>query len=236
MLSRVPTPSTDFSGWGGGAEVWVARLGGNALPSGGVLRSHERQGCQSLRLGGHRASAAVVASSSANTAAAPSQVTDRPRGVVADCAKGSGIGRGGSLNSVFRSRWNLVVGPLAMSGAAVTPAYYHPGFRGNKFPLYLRAGHRVTLALTRETRGRAGLAYHALPRVASPQGGYRVITFIACRQGEFSPGLGSNAGRLSFWAGGVRATAPMCVPLLIWVDDEPSARRAVIHLGVDECA
>jgi hypothetical protein len=65
---------------------------------------------------------------------------------------------------------------------------------------------------------------------------YRVITFIACRRGQFSPGLGAKAGRLSFWAGGVVARAPRCVPLHIWVDGERSPRRAVIHLGVRDCA
>jgi hypothetical protein len=161
---------------------------------------------------------------------------ERPRGVVADCAKGSGIGRGGSLNSVFRSRWNLVIGPLAMTGAATTPGYYSPEAGGNKFPLYVRAGHRVTLALTRATRGRAGLHYSPLPNGAVPvRDGYRVITFISCRRGEFSPGLGSNAGRLSFWAGGVVAPAPLCVPLLVWVDDEPSPQRGVIDLGAGNC-
>jgi hypothetical protein len=162
-------------------------------------------------------------------------VSERPRGVVADCSKGSGVPQG-SL-SVFRSRGNLVVGPLAMSGAARVPAFYSPEFGGNKFPLFVRAGHRVTLALTPDTRGQAALAYGPLPPgTVKVREANRVITFIACRRGQFSPGLGAKAGRLSFWAGGVVARGPRCVPLLIWVDDEPSPRRAVIHLGVRDCA
>lgn len=160
----------------------------------------------------------------------------RPGGVIADCAKGSGS-RGGSLNSDFRgTRWNLVVGPLAMAGARAIPGGYSESFGGNKFPLYVKAGHRVTLALTSGTKGRAALAYGPLPNgFVDVDDGHRVITFIACRRGQFSPGYGGPAGRLTFWSGGVLTVAPRCVPLLIWVDDEPSPRRAVIHLGVSSC-
>ena len=159
-----------------------------------------------------------------------------PSGVIADCAKGSGIGRGGSLNKVFGSRRNLVVGPLAISGAAEIPGFYSESFGGNKLPVYVKAGHRVTLALTRGTQGRAALAYGPLPSgdVNLPDA-HRVITFIACPRGQFSPGLGGPAGRLTFWSGGVLAIAPRCVPVLVWVDDEPASRRAVIHLGASSC-
>jgi len=162
------------------------------------------------------------------------QARERPRGVVADCSKGSGIGRGNL--SAFRSRRNLVVGPLAMTGAADIPGGYNAAAHGNKFPLYVLAGHRVTVSLTRGTRGLAGLAYGPLPEgdVGVPEA-HRVITFIACRPGEYSAGWGGPAGRVSFWAGGVVADSPRCVPLLIWVDNERSPRRAVVHLGVNDC-
>jgi hypothetical protein len=161
-------------------------------------------------------------------------LSKRPRGVVADCSKGSGIGRGNL--SAFRSQRNLVVGPLAMTGAADIPGGYSTAFGGNKFPLYVLGGHRVTLSLTPGTRGRAGLAYGPLPKgeVQVPEA-HRAITFIACRPGQYSPGWGGTATRVSFWAGGVVAVAPRCVPLLIWVDNERSPRRAVIHLGVTDC-
>lgn len=182
------------------------------------------------------AACAVVWSASAwADAAKPSR--DRPRGVVSDCAKG-GLGGGqghGDLNA-WKAARNLVVGPLAMTGAAVIPGFYSPAFHGNKFPLYVLAGHRVTLSLTPGTRGRAGLAYGPLPQgdvgVAEA---HRVVTLIACRRGEYSPNLGGPARRASFWAGGVVAAAPRCVPLLIWVDKERAPRRAVIHLGVADC-
>ncbi|MGH9204415.1 MAG: hypothetical protein ACRD2A_24570, partial [Vicinamibacterales bacterium] len=132
--------------------------------------------------------------------------------------------------------WNLVVGPLAMSGARAVPGGYSESFHGNKFPLYVKAGHRVTLALTSGTKGRAALAYGPLPNGdVDVDDAHRAITFIACRRGQFSPAAGGPAGRLTFWSGGVLAIAPRCVPVLIWVDDEPSPRRAVIHLGVRDC-
>jgi hypothetical protein len=179
--------------------------------------------------------AAVAVVAVASAWGAPS--AERPRGPVADCAKGGpGGGQGHGNLSAWRSRWNLVVGPLAMVGGAANPGGYHDGFHGNKFPLYVLAGHRVTLSLTRDTRGRAGIAYGPLPqgdvRVAEA---FRVVTLIACRRGEYSPNWGGPAGRASFWAGGIVADAPRCVPLLIWVDDELRPRRAVIHLGVRDC-
>ena len=146
---------------------------------------------------------------------------ERPRGVVLDCATNPNVGAG---LRVFRSRWNLVVGPLAMKGAAATPAYYSESFGGNKFPLYVKGGHRVTVELSRHARRGAGIAYGPFPerRPLDVSDGYRVVTFIACR-------------RASFWAGGVLVRSPRCVPLRVWVDDEPSPRRAVIRLGVRDC-
>jgi hypothetical protein len=180
---------------------------------------------------------AVLWSTSA-WADAAEQSRQRPRGVVADCAKGGlGGGQGHGDLSAWKAARNLVVGPLAMVGAAEIPGGYNAAAHGNKFPLYLLAGHRVTLSLTRATRGHAGLAYGPLPQgdigVAEA---HRVVTLIACRRGEYSPNWGGPAGRASFWAGGVVADAPRCVPLLIWVDKERAPRRAVIHLGVTDCA
>jgi hypothetical protein len=179
---------------------------------------------------------AVVWSTSAWADAVEKSI-ERPRGVVSDCAKGGlGGGQGHGNLSAWKSAWNLVVGPLAMVGGAAIPGGYHDGFHGNKFPLYVLAGHRVTLSLTRGTRGRAGLAYGPLPQGDVGVGdAHRVITLIACRRGEYSPNLGGPARRASFWAGGVVADGPRCVPLLIWVDNERVPRRRVIHLGVADC-
>jgi len=191
--------------------------------------------------------AVVLATSGRAETAAPSKQTatptatpttsraaarERPRGVVLDCATTPGVGAG--LRE-FRSRWNLVVGPLAMKGAAAMPAYYSESFGGNKFPLYVRGGHRVTVELSRRARRGAGIAYGPLPerRPLDVSDGYRVVTFIACRRGEISGRF--DGWPVSFWAGGVLARSPRCVPLFVWVDDEPSPRRAVIHLGVTDC-
>ena len=196
------------------------------------------------------AAAAVLASSSGAETADPAKLSatriaapttsvtaamQRPRGLVLDCLTQSG---GGAGLRQFSSPWNLVVGPLAMSGAGGPEPDLDSlePFGGDKFPLRVKSGHQVTLELSRETRRGAGLTYG--PRVSGGYG-YRVITFVACRRGE-----AERAGRsafddgwpVSFWSGGILARSPRCVPLLIWVDDEPSPRRAVIHLGVSRCA
>jgi len=83
-----------------------------------------------------------TATSMATPTSLRTEARERPRGVVLNCATNPNAGAG--LRE-FRSRWNLVVGPLAMRGAAATPAYYSESFGGNKFPLYVRGGHRVTV-------------------------------------------------------------------------------------------
>lgn len=175
---------------------------------------------------------AAAASAGAETA------SKRPTGVVLGCSMQSGNGAG---SSQFKNRWNLVVGPLAMMGAAANPGYYSDSFGGNKFPLLVWGGHRVTVELSRQTRRGASLFYGRFPKgLRDYRDGYRVVTFIACRRGEV-PGSPSDLGSIadgwpvSFWSGGVLVRSPRCVPLLIWVDDEPSPRRAVIHLGVRRC-
>lgn len=161
---------------------------------------------------------------------------ERPRGVVSDCSKRSSQGQGRGDLSAWKAARNLVVGPLAMVGAAEIPGGYNAAAHGAKFPLYLLAGHRVTLSLPRGTRGHAGIAYGPLPQGdVGVDEAHRVLTLIACRRGEYSPSLGRPAGRASFWAGGIVADAARCVPLLIWVDNERMPRRAVIHLGVTGC-
>jgi hypothetical protein len=181
--------------------------------------------------GAHRVAAAALAvllvSAAAGNAAAP---RERPRGPVVDCSSRSGIG---GLRE-YRSRWNLVVGPLALKGAAARPASYAPSFRGNKFPALVRGGHRVTLELPPETtRAGVGLVYASLP--ANNGGGYRVITFVACRRGEITNDI-VDGWPVTGWSGGVRAANAQCVPLLVWLDDERVPRRHVIHLGVSDCA
>jgi len=169
---------------------------------------------------------ALLTSSRAETAG-----RERPVGVVADCSSQSG----GSFPGAFIKPRNLVVGPLALIGASGT-SVFADSFGGQKFPLLVRAGHRVTVELSRRTRLGAGLAYGPLPqaRPVRLRDGHRVMSFIACRRGERSR-TRVDGRPVTFWSGGVLARSPRCVPLLVWVDAEPSPRRAVIRLGVRRC-
>jgi hypothetical protein len=85
--------------------------------------------------------------------AASTAAAEPPRGVVADCSMQSGA----SFPGAFKNPRNVVVGPLVMVGARGTTAFA-AAFHGNKFPLLVRVGHRVTLELSRRTRRGAGLA------------------------------------------------------------------------------
>jgi len=172
------------------------------------------------------AAAVILAASAwAETTGRSTHKSDRPRGPVLDCSTQSGLG--GGLRE-FRSPNNLIVGPLALKGGGVY-AGYATSFGGNKFPAFLRGGHRVTVEVERAARPDAGLVYGTLP---ARRDGYRVVTFRSCGRGEI-PGF--DGWPVSFWSGGVVARAPRCVPLRFWVDDQPRPRRAVIRLGVHDC-
>jgi hypothetical protein len=171
---------------------------------------------------GTAVAAALAASGGAETAA--------PRGVVEDCSTQS-LAR---FPGAFSNPRNLVVGPLVLTGARGTPAFSST-FGGNKFPLLVRAGHRVTVELSRRTRRVAGLAYGPLPQgEVRLRDAHRVVTFVACRSDHDSQS-DADGRPVTFWSGGVLARSPRCVPLLVWVDAEPSPRRAVIRLGVRRC-
>jgi len=109
---------------------------------------------------------------------------------------------------------------------------------GNKLLVHVRGGHRVTLELSRQTRMDVGFAF-GLPREATRaskwnlRNTHRVVTFRACRRGEPS-GL-FDEWPVTAWVGFLLASSPRCVPLFVWVDDEPSPRRAVIRFGVRSC-
>ena len=162
------------------------------------------------------------------------QSRERPRGAVENCATQSGA----DFPGAFTSPGNLVVGPLALIGAGGTPNAVSNSTGTEvfqKFPLLVRNGHRVTVALSPRTRRGAGLAYGPLPQGETfLRDTHRVVTFIACGRGQ---GSGSSAdGRpVTFWSGSVLARSPRCVPLRVWVDAEASPRRAVIRLGVRRC-
>jgi hypothetical protein len=176
--------------------------------------------------------ATVVASTSAETA------RERPRGVVEDCSTAPGW-PGGSARE-FTSRWNRVVGPLALEGAGVMLAYADSA-GGNKLLVHVRGGHRVTLELSRQTRMDVGFAFGA-PLGATRASKWnlrntrRVVTFRACQRGERSELFDDyDEWPVTAWVGFLLASSPRCVPLLVWVDDEPSPRRTVIRFGVSNC-
>jgi hypothetical protein len=130
-----------------------------------------------------------------------------------------------------------------------TPESVVREFGGNKFPLLVAAGHTVTLRLARAVRSLAGLAYGGLGKRPLPEGEVRLgdaahtMTFVACRPGSptrtYRPD-GPSASRadgeaVTFWSGFVVMHKPACVPLQVFVDDDPSPREAVIDMGAGRC-
>jgi hypothetical protein len=163
-------------------------------------------------------------------AAASAIAARAPGGAVANCSTQSGA----SFPGAFSNPRNLVLGPLTMIGARGVPEFT-PGFHGQKFPLLVRSGHRVTLELTRRTRRFAALGYGPLPQGdVGVRDGHRVVRFIACGRRH---GSASNVDGLpvTFWSGGVLATSPRCVPIRVWIDGARSPRQIVIRLGVARC-
>lgn len=161
------------------------------------------------------------------------QGREHPRGVVENCATQSGA----SFPGAFTRPRNLVVGPLALTGAGGMPQFVwdstgKEGFQ--KFPLLVKENHRVTVELSPTTRRAAGLAYGPLPQgEVHLRDTHRVVTFIACRSGQSSSR--ADGQPVTFWSGALLARSPRCVPLLVWVDNRPSPRRAVVRLGVRSC-
>jgi hypothetical protein len=174
------------------------------------------------------------------------EATERPRGVLVRCSRRSEA----NFPGAFADPRNLVVGPLVLVGAAYTPASTIRDFGGNKFPLLVKAGHSVTVRLPRGVRSFAGLAYGGLGRRILPQGQKlrlrdtaHTMTFIACKPGRPSAsyrpagpsGSYADGEQVTFWSGFVRTRAPRCVPLDVWVDAQPSPRRAWLRMGVRGC-
>jgi hypothetical protein len=172
------------------------------------------------------AAALVAASASADPA---DQGRQRPRGAVENCSTSPGWGR----RDDFTRRTSLVVGPFALRRASPI-LVYAPTVSGNKVILSVRGGHRVTLELSRQTRVNVGLGFGPYPGgELTFRNARRIVTFIACRQGERTGRF--DGWPVTSWVGFLLARTPMCVPLSVWVDDEPSPRRAVIRFGVPNC-
>ena len=90
----------------------------------------------------------------------PQAPSERPKGAVENCSTRSMA----DFPGAYSDPHNVVVGPLVLVGAAHTPARTVREYGGNKFPLLVRAGRRVTVALSRATRRVAGLGYGPLPQ------------------------------------------------------------------------
>jgi hypothetical protein len=131
----------------------------------------------------------------------------------------------------FTNPANLVVGPLVMSGGTYTDPQTVRAFGGNKFPLLVESGHRVTVRLTPSARRIAGLAYGPLPQgETTMRDTYRTVTFTACRPGGPS-GSHADGVNVTFWSGFVMTRRPACIRLEVYVDDEVKPRPAGIGLG-----
>src|SRR5262245_53720526 len=188
------------------------------------------------------AATAVAALSVASTSAVTGM--ERPRGAVADCTRVSGFGDG---RRDFKLPTTLVVGPLAVLGANPMLAFSpgSPNGGGNKLFVLVKGGHRVTLELSRETRRNVGF----IVPDHLPHGGLghrytrRIATFRACNADEMRHEHAADEygyqhrtdWPVSGWVGTLLARGPMCVPINVWVDDEPSPRRTVIPFGVRNC-
>jgi hypothetical protein len=163
----------------------------------------------------------------ASALVSPSQaIPAHLKGVTEDCGTRSEA----DFGPAFRDSANLVVGPLAMIGAAeFTPASVVRRFGGQKYPLLVKAGHSVTIEVPAHARKFAGLGYGPLPQgEITLERAHPRVTFIACEEGSGS----SAEGPVTFWSGGVVANAPHCVPLDVFVDGEVAPRRVFIALGV----
>lgn len=195
---------------------------------------------RSLAIAGAMAAAAIAAvlatpdpAETAGTAAG-----ERPRGVVENCSTIRGV----MAAREFAKPWNLVVGPLAILRANVIfrsdllPHADSAGEVGDKLFVLVRAGHRITLELSPSTGRGAGLAFGPYPNGdVYLRDTRRVVTFVSCRRGESQATTPPYGWPVSGWVGLVIVRSPRCVPLRIWVDDEPRPRGAVIRLGVRDC-
>jgi hypothetical protein len=181
--------------------------------------------------GGDDAAGEAAAGAAASTPAQRAS-RKRPHGVVENCSTRSEA----SFPAAFSAPDNVVVGPLVLVGATHTPPETVREYGGDKFPVLVRAGHRVTVALSRRTSRATGLGYGPRPEGVElrARDGHRVVTFIACRRGEPS-GSTADGEPVTFWSGFVLTASPRCVPLEVWVDDEPSPRRTALRMGVPRC-
>jgi hypothetical protein len=164
--------------------------------------------------------------------AAPEPAKKRPLGVVVGCRSQSGY----DFADAYTNPDNIVIGPLVITNAVYTAPETIREFGGDKIFVLLQPGHRVTLALSQETYRVASLGYGPLPREVelTPHDGHRVVTFRSCSAER----AWSSAGRkpVTFWSGFMLTDTFFCMPIDVWVDDEPKPRRIALGMGVRDCA
>lgn len=124
----------------------------------------------------------------------------------------------------FTSANNLVIGPLSMIGAGreVSTSTVKQ-FDGQKFAVLVRAGHTVTVKVSRTS---SGSLTHGRNRAGS-----RKITFRACGAAKAASEAGGEP--VTFWSGFVRLSNPACVRLKVWTDRAADPRPASIRMGRD---
>jgi hypothetical protein len=160
---------------------------------------------------------------SASTPAA--DVIPTARRARVDCSQQSGA----DFPGAFTNPHNFVHGPLVLSGGAYTDPATVREFGGNKFPLLVRAGYTVTIAIAPDARGFARLAYGPLPQgEVRLRDAYVSETFIACPPGRSWSSAGGE--EVTFWSGFVLTRRPVCLPLDITVGSG-SPERVGLALG-----
>jgi hypothetical protein len=154
-----------------------------------------------------------------------------PAGPVEDCRSRSEA----SFGRPFEDPRNVVVGPLVLvGGAEFTSPSVVRSVKGQKYPVLVRAGHRVQIVVPLEARRFARLGYGPLPQgEITMEEAHEAVTFVACPASEpsYSQPL-QTVGETTFWSGFVVADEPHCLPLDVYVDRTPVPRRVLLELGV----
>ena len=156
----------------------------------------------------------------------------RPQGVVVGCRSQSGY----DFGDAYTNPDNIVVGPLVITNAVYTEPETIREFGGDKIFVLLQPGHRVTLALSQRTYRVASLGYGPLPQEVelTPHDGHRVVTFTPCPAERAWSRAGGTP--VTFWSGFILTDTFSCMPIDVWVDDEPKPRKIALGMGVRDCA
>lgn len=156
---------------------------------------------------------------------------ERPQGVVVGCRSQSEY----DFADAYTNPDNIVVGPLVITNAVYTEPETIREFGGDKIFVLVQPGHRVTLALSQETYRIASLGYGPMPQEVelTSQDGHRVVTFRPCSARRAWSSAGGKP--VTFWSGFMLTDTFFCMPIDVWVDDEPTPRKITLGMGVRDC-